>query len=128
PQEPSNSSTRSWKVIASDNILWCKLFKERWGEAHASLYVPLDSRSWKDIYGMQHSCDRIVWGLKMIRKGGDYKGIIQRYLVSRNATNVSNGRAQSNLKRPYSGILGDILFFIGDSEVPSSSTKQNPVL
>ncbi|KAF9599867.1 hypothetical protein IFM89_001813 [Coptis chinensis] len=86
---------------ACDNILWCNLFKERWGEGHAAFYAPFDHRSWKGVYEVQDRCDRVGLGLKIIREGSDYylvrQGIIQRYLGSRNATKISSGR--SNLKR-----------------------------
>ncbi|KAF5187350.1 Secretory pathway sec39 [Thalictrum thalictroides] len=50
---------RNWKVLASDNNLWCNLFKERWGEGHAAFYAPFDHKSWKDVYEVQDRCDRV---------------------------------------------------------------------
>lgn len=52
---------RKWKVLASDNMLWSKLFTERWGIDQAAFYAPnpLDSRSWKDVYETQDRGDRV---------------------------------------------------------------------
>ncbi|RVW14509.1 hypothetical protein CK203_077226 [Vitis vinifera] len=48
-----------WKVLASDNILWSNLFKERWGEDRAAFYAPTGLKSWKDVYEAQDRCDRV---------------------------------------------------------------------
>ncbi|XP_026407549.1 uncharacterized protein LOC113302804 isoform X2 [Papaver somniferum] len=80
--------SRKWKHLASQNILWCNLFKERWGDDQAAFYAPTESKTWKNVYEVQDRCDRVGLGLKIIREGGDYylvhQGEIQRYLGSRN--------------------------------------------
>ena len=46
-------------MLASDNILWSNLFKERWGEDRAAFYAPTGLKSWKDVYEAQDRCDRV---------------------------------------------------------------------
>ncbi|KAJ4950740.1 hypothetical protein NE237_027572 [Protea cynaroides] len=133
---------RKWRVLASNNDLWCNLFKEKWGEHHAAFYDPLDSKLWKDVYQVQDRCDRVGLGLKIIRESDDYylvhQGEIQRYLGSRKGDKVVSGR--SNLKRGFGGeeslgaedlclgILDKILFFLGDLEVASRDGKRSRLL
>lgn len=50
---------RKWKLMASDDALWENLFKERWGEDHATFYAPNGSKSWKQVYEVQDRCDRV---------------------------------------------------------------------
>ncbi|RDX93388.1 pof10 [Mucuna pruriens] len=129
---------RKWKVVASDNGLWCNLFKERWGGDHAAFYAPIGSKSWKDVYEVQDRCDRIGVGLKIIREGSDYylvhQGEIERHLGSR----VTAQRCHSEIdfseetslaqERSCRGILDKILFFIGDLEVASAQAKRSRVM
>ncbi|KAJ9679975.1 hypothetical protein PVL29_021767 [Vitis rotundifolia] len=135
---------RKWKVLASDNILWSNLFKERWGEDRAAFYAPTGLKSWKDVYEAQDRCDRVGLGLKIIREGaGDYylvhQGEIQHHLGSKRqrkgATNCSFssetgfiGEGCSNGEEPCLGILDKILFFIGDLEVASTDAKRGRIL
>lgn len=49
---------RRWKMLGSDNSLWCDLFIERWGSDQATFYAPSDSKSWKHVYMVQDRCDR----------------------------------------------------------------------
>ncbi|KAF8412082.1 hypothetical protein HHK36_000036 [Tetracentron sinense] len=130
---------RKWRVLASDNILWCNLFKERWGGDHSKLYPLCDSKSWKDVYEVQDRCDRVGLELKIIREGGDYylihQGEIQRYLGSRKGRNgefsskrgfIGEGSLEG--EQLCLGILDKILFFMGDLEVASRDAKRNRVL
>ncbi|XP_010267475.1 PREDICTED: uncharacterized protein LOC104604701 [Nelumbo nucifera] len=133
---------RKWRVLASDNILWRNLFKERWGGDHAAFYAPTDSKLWKDVYEVQDRCERVGLGLKFVREGDDYylvhQGEIQRHLGSRKSRKGATGN--SNLKRefigeipsgaeePCLGILDKILFFIGDLEVASRDIKRTRLL
>uniref|UniRef100_A0A5B7C1D8 F-box protein n=1 Tax=Davidia involucrata TaxID=16924 RepID=A0A5B7C1D8_DAVIN len=134
---------RKWKVMASHNILWSNLFKERWGSEHATFYTPIDSKSWKDEYEVQDRCDRVGLGLTIIREGGDYylvhQGQIQRHLGSRRQQKGANdcslgserdfkGEASLEEKEPCLGILDRILFFIGDLEVASVYAKRRRLL
>ncbi|KAJ8513797.1 hypothetical protein OPV22_004231 [Ensete ventricosum] len=57
---------RKWRVLASDDALWSNLFKERWGADSAAFYAPTDPKSWKDVYIVQHRCDRFGLGLRII--------------------------------------------------------------
>ncbi|GAB4858533.1 hypothetical protein Ancab_010008 [Ancistrocladus abbreviatus] len=132
---------RKWKVLASDNVLWSNLFKERWGEDRAAFYAPEESNSWKDVYEVQDRCDRVGLGPKIIREGMDYyliyRGEIQRYLGSRRQRKSLNhsctldtqnelNREGTSLERGSSyGILNKILFFIGDLEVASIEAKRS---
>ncbi|MED6220873.1 hypothetical protein PIB30_049000 [Stylosanthes scabra] len=137
---------RKWKFIASDNQLWCNLFKERWGGNHAAFYAPIGSKSWKDVYEVQDRCDRVGLGLKIIREGSDYhlvhQGEIQLHLGSRKnqehvadhsshtfcSENDSNGEGSPIQERSCRGILDKILFFIGDLEVASADAKRRRAL
>ncbi|KAJ8435221.1 hypothetical protein Cgig2_028407 [Carnegiea gigantea] len=137
---------RKWRTLASDDILWANLFNERWGEDQALFYAPDDSKSksWKDVYEIQHRCDRVGLGLKIIREGMDYylihRGEIQRYLGSRRQrkredSNASTLRKQGDGHQPEggpsngngngNGILDKILFFIADMEVATLDAKRN---
>ncbi|XP_031264085.1 uncharacterized protein LOC116122364 isoform X1 [Pistacia vera] len=119
---------RKWKVLASDNNLWCNLFKERWGGDRAAFYAPADSRSWKDVYEVQDRCDRVGLGLKIIREGIDYnlvhQGEVQRYLGSRSQRGDDNCTSNSEEEESREGILNRILFFIRDLEVASTDAKR----
>ncbi|GLU12064.1 hypothetical protein SLE2022_287720 [Rubroshorea leprosula] len=128
---------RKWKVLASDNILWSKLFKERWGDDQAMFFTPTGSKSWKDVYETQDRCDRVGLGLKIIREGGDYflihQGEIRRYLGSRKRKSVNDLPSSSKPKlmpdgslaeESCRGILDKILFFIGDLEVATAGAKR----
>ncbi|OVA20645.1 Secretory pathway Sec39 [Macleaya cordata] len=141
--EPCNSSTRKWKSLTSENILWCNLFKERWGHDQAAFYAPIDSKTWKDVYEVQDRCDRVGLGLKIIREGADYylvhQGEIQRHLGSRNGNKRVNdhskfkrgrftGEESFEGEQPCLSILDKILFFIGDLEVATSDAKRSRVL
>ncbi|KAK4431298.1 MAG2-interacting protein 2 [Sesamum alatum] len=136
---------RKWRDLASDDVLWSNLFKDRWGIDHATFYAPDDSKSWKDVYIVQDRCDRVGLGLKIIREGDDYflvhQGQIQRHLGSRqpesqifdsfNWKNGSRARADSADEEqpcPSSSILDNILFFIGDMEVASMHAKRSRLL
>ncbi|KAL6004414.1 hypothetical protein ACLOJK_004967 [Asimina triloba] len=128
-----------WKDLASDDILWCNLFKERWGDNHAAFYAPLHSKSWKDVYEVQDRCDRVGLGLKIIREADEYylihQGVIQRHLGSRKGRKRANGRANTRLEGEGSqlveesciGILDKILFFIGDLEVATRDAKRKRI-
>ncbi|KAI4307063.1 hypothetical protein L6164_030293 [Bauhinia variegata] len=137
---------RKWKLLTSDNDLWSNLFKERWGEDHATFHAPVGSKTWRDVYEVQDRCDRVGVGLKIIREGSDYylvrQGEIQRYLGSRkNKKQVSShschgsssergfaGEGSLDEERCCRGILDKILFFIGDLEVASSDAKRSRVI
>ncbi|CAJ1974436.1 unnamed protein product [Sphenostylis stenocarpa] len=134
---------RKWKLVASDNVLWSNLFKERWGEDHSAFYAPIGSKSWKDVYEVQDRCDRIGVGLKIIREGIDYylvhQGEKQRHLGSRKIQKKGTGHSchseidfngESSLaeERSCRGILDKILFFIGDLEVASAEAKRTRVI
>ncbi|KAJ4841238.1 hypothetical protein Tsubulata_022375 [Turnera subulata] len=131
--------SKRWKLLASDDVLWFELFKERWGEDRAAFYAPADSKSWKDVYEVQDRCDRVGLGLKIIREGEDYylvhQGEIQRYLGSRKFRKGENNGLSSkgtlgedgSGKEP-SSILDQILFFIGDLEVAATEAKQRRIL
>ncbi|KAK9129775.1 hypothetical protein Sjap_010262 [Stephania japonica] len=135
---------RKWRVLASDNKLWCNLFKDRWGEGQAAFFAPPDDcKSWKNVYEVQDRCDRVGLGLKIIREGSDYylvhQGEILRYLGSRNCgrkrlsshSNTLNGSTLDDstkpLLEPCISILDKILFIIGDLEVATSSAKRKRV-
>ncbi|XP_022737155.1 uncharacterized protein LOC111290017 [Durio zibethinus] len=133
--------SRKWKVLASDNMLWSNLFRERWGIDQAAFYAPTptDSKSWKQVYETQDRCDRVGLGLKIIREGGDYflvhQGQIQRYLGSRRKRKGVKDCAlrvmeeTSNVEGEHRrGILDKILFFLGDLEVASADAKRGRVL
>ncbi|XP_011075931.1 uncharacterized protein LOC105160310 [Sesamum indicum] len=136
---------RKWRDLASDDMLWSNLFKERWGIDRSTFYAPENSKSWKDVYIVQDRCDRVGLGLKIIREGDDYflvhQGQIQRHLGSRqpesqifgsfNWQNGNRGRADSvDEEQPCSSssILDKILFFIGDMEVASIHAKRSRLL
>ncbi|XWS38022.1 hypothetical protein CRYUN_Cryun19dG0095100 [Craigia yunnanensis] len=135
---------RKWKVLASDNMLWSKLFSERWGTDQAAFYAPnpIDSRSWKDLYETQDRCDQVGLGMKIVREGGEYflahQGQIQRYLGSRRKRKgvqkdylpPSSSKPEESLKveEPCRGILDKILFFLGDLEAASADAKRGRVL
>ncbi|XP_022923080.1 F-box protein SKIP31-like isoform X1 [Cucurbita moschata] len=135
---------RKWNFLASDNILWSNLFKERWGEDHAAFYHPVGSKSWKDSYEVQDRCDRFGLGLRIIREGSDYylihQGEIQRHLGSRRQKNGQTSFLPLSSKRELlseglleedkscRGILDRILFFIGDLEVASTDAKRSRAL
>ncbi|RZC69621.1 hypothetical protein C5167_034187 [Papaver somniferum] len=135
--------SRKWKHLASQNILWCNLFKERWGDDQAAFYAPTESKTWKNVYEVQDRCDRVGLGLKIIREGGDYylvrQGEIQRYLGSRNDEKDANDHSKCKRGRvtsegsfeedqPCLGILDKILFFMGDLEMAASDAKRNRTL
>ncbi|KAG6576637.1 hypothetical protein SDJN03_24211, partial [Cucurbita argyrosperma subsp. sororia] len=142
--EPRNRTSRKWNSLASDNILWSNLFKERWGEDHAAFYHPVGSKSWKDSYEVQDRCDRFGLGLRIIREGSDYylihQGEIQRHLGSRRQKNGQTSFLPLSSKRELlseglleedkscRGILDRILFFIGDLEVASTDAKRSRAL
>ncbi|XP_020263630.1 F-box/WD repeat-containing protein pof10-like [Asparagus officinalis] len=115
--------SKKWKVLASEDVLWCNLFKERWGEDQASFFAPNDLNSWKDVYIVQDRCDRHGLGLKIIREGCEYylihQGEIQRYLGSGSKPRKDNKREQEP-----SQIAESILFFIGDLETACAGAKR----
>ncbi|XVF12720.1 hypothetical protein REPUB_Repub08aG0144000 [Reevesia pubescens] len=139
---------RKWKVLASDNRLWSKLFRERWGIDAAAFYAPPDpihstsTSSWKDVYETQHRCDRVGLGLKIISEGGDYflvhQGQIQRYLGSRRKRKGAVVKDCASSSKPElkmveepcrtPGILDKILFFLGDLETASADAKRGKLL
>ncbi|XP_021282886.1 uncharacterized protein LOC110415524 isoform X2 [Herrania umbratica] len=136
---------RKWKVLASHNMLWSKLFRQRWGIDQAAFYAPnpIDARSWKDVYETQDRCDRVGIGLKIIREGGDYflvhQGEIQRYLGSRrkrrgvkdspsSSTTELGVEDAMKVEEPSRGILDKILFFLGDLEAASADAKRGRLL
>ncbi|XP_019437339.1 PREDICTED: uncharacterized protein LOC109343482 [Lupinus angustifolius] len=133
---------RKWKLMASDNALWCNLFKERWGGDHAAFYAPIGSKSWKDVFEVQDRCERVGLGLKIIREGSDYylvhQGEIQRYLGSRKSQEQVTARSCHSFgseggnslaeEKSCRGILDRILFFIGDLEVASADAKRSRVI
>ncbi|GMH08867.1 hypothetical protein Nepgr_010707 [Nepenthes gracilis] len=133
---------RKWKDLASDDILWANLFRDRWGEDQASFYAPTKLNSWKHVYEVQDRCDRLGLGLRIIREGVDYyliyQGEIQQHLGSsrpRNglhharefsAPSDFNGEVLPQEERPPSyDILEKILFFIGDLEVALVEAKRS---
>ncbi|KAL2921768.1 putative E3 ubiquitin ligase complex SCF subunit sconB [Bienertia sinuspersici] len=135
---------RKWKVLGADNLLWANLFKARWGENHAVLRTPHDTKSWKAVYEVQDRCDRVGLELKIIREGIDYylihHGEIRRHLGSR--TQNSKRQDATSLNRQSGevaqegslvgatsyGILDRILFFIGDLEVASNEAKRSRLM
>ncbi|GMI75584.1 hypothetical protein HRI_001227700 [Hibiscus trionum] len=131
---------RKWKVLASDNILWSNLFKDRWGVDQAAFYAPdpIHSTSWKHVYETQDRCDRVGLGLKIIREGGDYfivhQGKIQRHLGSGlkrkgvEGCGSSTSKQELNAEEPRRGILDKILFFLGDLEAASDDAKRGRLL
>ncbi|OMO93554.1 Secretory pathway Sec39 [Corchorus olitorius] len=137
---------RKWKVLTSDNMLWSKLFRERWGTDQAAFYAPdpVHSTSWKHVYERQDRGDRVGLGLKIIREGGDYylvhQGEIQRYLGSRRKRKdcASSSEAEMRVEveesvkmeeeEPSLGILDKILFFLGDLETASADAKRGRLL
>ncbi|XP_077248492.1 uncharacterized protein LOC143888085 [Tasmannia lanceolata] len=124
---------RKWKDLASDNSLWCKLFKERWGKSHAAFFAPLHSKSWKDAYEVQDRCDRVGLGLKIVREGSEYylvhQGEIQQCLGARmGGKRGTVGEVSLEEKeRPCLGILDQILFFVGDLEFATRDAKRSRV-
>lgn len=46
-------------MLGSDNNLWAKLFKKRWGETRAEFHTPVESKTWKEIFEVQDRCDRV---------------------------------------------------------------------
>ncbi|KAL2550816.1 F-box/WD repeat-containing protein pof10-like [Forsythia ovata] len=128
---------RKWRVLASDNALWSNTFKERWGDDNATFYAPVHPKSWKDVYVVQHRCDRVGLGLKIIREGDDYyliyQGEIQRHLGSRipetraldSLTSEKGYLGTKSEEEPCSSILDRILFFIGDLEAASLHAKRS---
>ncbi|KAJ4712401.1 F-box-like protein [Melia azedarach] len=134
---------RKWKVIASDNMLWSNLFKERWGEDRAEFFAPPESKAWKNVYEVQDRCDRVGLGLRIIREGVDYylvhQGEIQLHLGSRRQrkgldssplNSKEDFERESSMEEESSsqGILDRILFFIGDLEVASTDAKRSRLL
>ncbi|CAI8598553.1 unnamed protein product [Vicia faba] len=133
----SQQVCRKWKLMASDNALWEKLFKERWGGDHAAFYAPNGSKSWKEVYEVQDRCDRV--GLE----GSDYylvhQGEVQRYLGSRkiprqiidhtfsSESELTEESSQAE-ERSCRGILDKILFFIGDLEAATVDAKRSRVI
>ncbi|XP_059316603.1 uncharacterized protein LOC132067404 [Lycium ferocissimum] len=123
---------RRWKVLGSDNNLWCDLFIERWGSDQATFYAPSDSKPWKHVYMVQDRCDRNGLGLKIIREGDDYylihQGEIQRHLGSRTMKieDISDSPDHKDDKEePNLSILDKILFFIGDLESANIQAKRS---
>ncbi|KAJ8554260.1 hypothetical protein K7X08_024938 [Anisodus acutangulus] len=125
---------RRWKMLGSENSLWCDLFIERWGSDQATFYAPSDSKSWKHVYMVQDRCDRNGLGLKIIREGDDcyliHQGEIQRHLGSRTTKieDISDSSADYKDDRgeePSLSILDKILFFIGDLESASVQAKRS---
>ncbi|KAI3457969.1 hypothetical protein Pfo_014632 [Paulownia fortunei] len=129
---------RKWRDLASNDMLWSNLFKERWGIDHATFYAPVDSKSWRDVYIVQDRCDRVGLGLKIIREGDDYflvhQGQIQRHLGSRRPESRAfdsfnnEGAVSIDEEQPCSSILDKILFFIGDMEAASVDAKRSRLL
>ncbi|KAI3924573.1 hypothetical protein MKX01_038013 [Papaver californicum] len=131
---------QEWKHLATENILWCNLFKERWGDDQAAFYAPTESKTWKNMYEVQDRCDRVGLGLKIIREGGDYylvhQGDIQRYLGSRNDKKGVNDHSKCERgpitserlceeDQPCLSILDKIRFFMDDLEMATSDAKRN---
>ncbi|KAB2089445.1 hypothetical protein ES319_A03G062000v1 [Gossypium barbadense] len=129
---------RKWKLLGSDNKLWCNLFRERWGVDEAAFFAPepLESTSWKHVYETQDRCDRVGLGLKIIKEGGDYflvhQGKIQRYLGSRikrkGVKECESSTTSNHVEEPCRGILDKILFFLGDLEAASADAKRRRLL
>ncbi|KAJ0102012.1 hypothetical protein Patl1_05244 [Pistacia atlantica] len=88
---------RKWKVLASDNNLWCNLFKERWG-----LKIIREGID----YNLVH------------------QGEVQRYLGSISQRGGDNCTSNSEEEESREGILNRILFFIRDLEVASTDAKR----
>ncbi|XP_065036144.1 uncharacterized protein LOC103982336 [Musa acuminata AAA Group] len=104
PVEPYISrccSPRKWRVLASDDALWSNLFKERWGGDCAAFYAPVDPKSWKDVYIVQHRCDRFGLGLRIITEA-----------------------PLQGIEEHHSGIPDRILFFLGDLEAACAAAKR----
>ncbi|KAL7106848.1 hypothetical protein ACP275_06G018300 [Erythranthe tilingii] len=129
---------RKWRDLGSDEMLWCNLFKERWGIDNATFYAPVDSKSWKDVFIVQDRCDRVGLGLKIIMEGDDcflvHQGQIQRHLGSREPESRTfdsfNNRGEESIdeEQPCSSILDKILFFVGDMETASLHAKRSRLL
>ncbi|THU74797.1 hypothetical protein C4D60_Mb04t37210 [Musa balbisiana] len=121
---------RKWRVLASDDALWSNLFKERWGGDCAAFYAPSDPKSWKDVYIVQHRCDRFGLGLRIITEGNDYylihQGEIQKYLGMRNLSNEScdDVAPLQGVEEHHSGIPDRILCFLGDLEAACAAAKR----
>lgn len=131
---------KKWKELASENILWCNLFKARWGGSHAAFFAPCTSKCWKDVYEVQDRCDRVGLGLKIVREGNEYylvhQGEIQRRLGSRKGGNGTNDldnvkrgfMGEGSLEEPRLGISDKMLFFIADLEFASREAKRSRIL
>ncbi|KAH0448363.1 hypothetical protein IEQ34_022163 [Dendrobium chrysotoxum] len=118
-----NLVCRKWKKAASDDAIWLKLFTVRWGEDLAEFFSSHHSKSWKEVYAIQHRCDRYGLGLKIITEGDDcyliHQGEIQRHLGRWDGKN-------SKEEESCSEISDKILFFIGDLEVACAEAKRSP--
>ncbi|XP_006648945.1 uncharacterized protein LOC102720683 [Oryza brachyantha] len=125
---------RKWNTLASDDELWRRLFKDRWGADAAAFYgpEPEGSKTWKDVFIVQNRCDRYGLGVKIVREGSDYyliyQGEIQRYLGSRQHVSCdskkdADARAQS-AEDEQRQISDRILFFVGDLEAACADAKR----
>ncbi|XP_020594263.1 uncharacterized protein LOC110034328, partial [Phalaenopsis equestris] len=117
------SVCRKWKKAASDDALWLQLFLLRWGADLANFFSPHHSKSWQQVYAIQHRCDRYGLGLKIIKEGDDcyliHQGEIQRHLGQ------WNGKKSIEDEEACGSHISDrILFFIGDLEVACAEANK----
>ncbi|KAJ3680165.1 hypothetical protein LUZ60_016443 [Juncus effusus] len=121
----ANQVSRKWRILSSDNSLWCDLFKKRWGQDSAQFYAPQEPKTWKGVYTVQNRCDRYGLGVKIIREGTDYylisQGEIQRHLSSsQNKRKIAERTSQQD---EGSAISDRLLFFLGDLETACANAK-----
>ncbi|XP_062222412.1 uncharacterized protein LOC133921514 [Phragmites australis] len=120
---------RKWRTLTSDDELWSKLFRERWGMDAAAFFAPEGCKSWKDVFIVQDRCDRYGLGVRIVREGSDYylinQGEIQRYLGSRQDTSGDGKNApRQNAEDEQRQVSNRILFFLGDLEAACADAKR----
>eukprot|EP00252_Welwitschia_mirabilis_P006892 TRINITY_DN17828_c0_g1_i1.p1 TRINITY_DN17828_c0_g1~~TRINITY_DN17828_c0_g1_i1.p1 ORF type:complete len:173 (+),score=23.38 TRINITY_DN17828_c0_g1_i1:70-588(+) len=140
---------RSWKALATEDVLWRNLFVKRWGEDQANFFSPCSPKTWKMTYETQDRCDRVGLGLTVTSEGNDYyivyQGEIQVWLgskqtlckrkeadleITNGAHNFSNSVTtevrdiSTPTTGPCPGLLDKILFFVGDLESAARQAKQ----
>uniref|UniRef100_A0A0E0K3R2 F-box protein n=1 Tax=Oryza punctata TaxID=4537 RepID=A0A0E0K3R2_ORYPU len=117
-----------WNTLTSDDELWRRLFKDRWGADAAAFYAPEGSKTWKDVFIVQDRCDRYGLGVRIIREGSDYyliyQGEIQRYLGSRQHVSCDSKDSPEQSIEEQRQISDRILFFLGDLEAACADAKR----